>query len=181
MAKSDAMAKTVGAQTDTLKAPSTATGKILERVILPAKLECLSEMINPIKTCAKKHGFSSNRINEIELALEEALVNVISYAYPDPEAVGNAEICCRLNDKALFNIEIKDSGIPFDSLKKDDPDLTAGISEREVGGLGIFFIKQFMDDVKYRREQGHNILSFTVVKRDSTNPLILDVGRVTPR
>ena len=167
--ESDAMAKTVGNQTDTLNAQSTATGKILAKVILPAKLECLSEMIKPINKCAQKHGFSSNRINEIELALEEALVNVISYAYPDPDAVGNAEICCWLNDKALFNIEIKDSGIPFDSLQKDDPDVTAGISEREVGGLGIFLIKQFMDDVKYRREQGHNILSFTVVKRDSTN------------
>ena len=170
MAEFDAMDETVDTKADIFKALSSASGKILAKVILPAKLECLSEMIKPIKKCAQKQGFSPNRINEIELALEEALVNIISYAYPDPNAVGNAEIWCWLNDKALFIIEIKDSGIPFDSLQKDNPELIDNIADRAVGGLGIFLIKQFMDDVKYRREQNYNILSFTVVKRDSTKP-----------
>ncbi len=170
IAEFDAMVETVDTKVDTFKAQLQETGKVLTKVILPATLEYLSEMIKPISKCAQKHGFSSNRISEIELALEEALVNIINYAYPDPDAIGNAEICCWLNEQALFIIEIKDSGIPFDSLQKEDPELTAEISEREVGGLGIFLIKQFMDDVKYQREQSYNILTFSVIKRDSTKP-----------
>lgn len=160
------MVKSLANQKKASSKLSTKTSKLLVRVIKPAKMEYLVDLIGPVKYCAQEHGFSRNRINEIELALEEALVNIISYAYPQASEPGNAEVYCWLNHKDIFNIEIKDSGIPFDSLKKEDPDLTGSIYEREIGGLGIFLIKKFMDDVKYRREQGQNILSFTVFKRD---------------
>jgi len=166
----DTMVKTFASRADAYKELLATPAESLVKVIKPAKMKYLADLIKPVKFCAQKHGFGPDRINEIELALEEALVNIISYAYPDADAVGKVEICCWLNDQALFIIEIKDSGIPFDALKKDDPDLSGEIAEREVGGLGIYLIKQFMDDVKYRREQGHNILSFTVIKRDSTKP-----------
>jgi len=162
----DTMVKIFDTRADAYKELLSTTGEPLVKIIKPAIMENLANLIKPAKECAQRYGFGPERINEIELALEEALVNVISYAYPDPDAAGNVEICCQMIDKGLFIIEIKDSGIPFDSLQKDDPDLTAEISERKVGGLGIFLIKQFMDDVKYRREQGHNILSFIVVKKD---------------
>jgi len=166
----DTMVKTFATRADAYKELLSATGEPLLKVIKPAQMEYLADLIRPVKFCAQKYGFGPDRINEIELALEEALVNIISYAYPDSNAIGNVEICCWLNDKSLFIIEIKDSGIPFDALKKDDPELSTELSEREVGGLGIYLIKQFMDDVKYRREKGHNILNFAVIKRDSTEP-----------
>ena len=162
----DTMVKIFDTRADAYKELKVTTGEPLVKIIKPATMEYLANLIKPVKECAQKCEFGPEKINEIELAMEEALVNVISYAYPDPDAVGNVEICCRMIDNRLFIIEIKDSGSPFDSLQEDDPDLTVEISERKVGGLGIFLIKQFMDDVKYRREQGHNILSFTVVKRD---------------
>lgn len=162
------MVKTSANQKKASSKLSTKISNPLVRVIKPAKMEYLVELIRPVKHCAQKHGFSRNRITEIELALEEALVNIISYAYPQASEPGNAEIYCWLNQNNIFTIEIKDSGIPFDSLEKEDPDLTGSIYEREIGGLGIFLIKKFMDDVKYRREQGQNILNFTVVKRDKT-------------
>jgi serine/threonine-protein kinase RsbW len=167
------MVKPFATQADAYKELLGVTGDLLVNVSMPAKLEYLADMIEPVKDCAQKHGFDPNRINEIELALEEALVNVINYAYPEPGTAGNVEICFWQNDVKLFIISINDSGIYFDALEKKDPELTADISERDVGGLGIFLIKQFMDDVKYRRVQGHNILSFTVAKKGRTEPTLL--------
>jgi anti-sigma regulatory factor (Ser/Thr protein kinase) len=61
-------------------------------------------------------------------------------------------------------IEISDSGIPFDITKKADPDINASTEVREIGGLGIFLIKKMMDEVRYRREEGRNILDLIVTK-----------------
>ena len=49
--------------------------------------------------------------------------------------------------------------MPYDPLKKDDPDITASADEREIGGLGIFMVKKSMDDVRYEYRDGHNILT----------------------
>ena len=57
-----------------------------------------------------------------------------------------------------FVVEIADSGIPFDVLSLPDPDTTAGIMDREIGGLGVYFIRKMTDEVSYRREEGRNIL-----------------------
>ena len=68
-------------------------------------------------------------------------------------------------DRGRFIIEIIDSGIPFDVTATPDPDVTAGIQEREPGGLGIFFMKKMMDEVRYRRENDRNILTLIIQKR----------------
>ncbi|HSB04077.1 MAG TPA: ATP-binding protein, partial [Thermodesulfobacteriota bacterium] len=61
-----------------------------------------------------------------------------------------------------FVIEIIDRGVPFDVTAIPDPDVTAGIPERETGGLGIFFMKKVMDDVRYRRENDRNLLTLII-------------------
>jgi serine/threonine-protein kinase RsbW len=137
--------------------------RVLSAIKLPAKLENLYKLLDVVSCCAKEQGFSQNRINEIELAIEEALVNIFNYAYQ--ENTGDVEVTCSL-DNDLFIVDIIDSGIPFDLLLHKDPDLTSDISKREIGGLGVFFIKTLMDDVKYRREKDKNILSFYINKNE---------------
>jgi serine/threonine-protein kinase RsbW len=134
---------------------------VLSTIKLPAKLDNLYKFLDVVSSCAKGQGFAQKRINDIELAIEEALVNIFNYAYQDN--TGDIEVICSL-DNDLFMIDIIDSGIPFDLLLHKDPDLTSDISKRQIGGLGVFFIKTLMDDVKYRRENDKNILSFFINK-----------------
>jgi serine/threonine-protein kinase RsbW len=134
---------------------------VLSTIKLPAKLDNLYKFLDVVSRCAKEQGFAQKRINDIELAIEEALVNIFNYAYQDN--IGDIEVICSL-DNDLFIVDIIDSGIPFDLLLHKDPDLISDISKREIGGLGVFFIKTLMDDVKYRRENDKNILSFFINK-----------------
>ncbi|MCX5886281.1 MAG: ATP-binding protein [Proteobacteria bacterium] len=137
---------------------------VLSHVTLPAQLEFLQEFIQAVSSCAKKQGFSTKKVQEIELATEEALVNVFKYSYP--EGTGDVEVVCTLEGSTLM-VDIIDSGIPFDVTSVPDPDINADISDRKIGGLGIFFIKKLMDDVRYRRENNKNILTLVMKKEHS--------------
>ena len=115
-----------------------------------------------IDAFARKNGFSEKKVTEIELALEEALVNIFSYAYPESE--GDAELRMDIKDSGDMVMVLIDEGMAFDMLTLDEPDTTMEISERQVGGLGIFLIRKLMDQVKYRRENDRNILALVVKK-----------------
>ena len=132
---------------------------VLTRLSMSAKLDNLGRFIASVSDCAKAQEFEQETISKIELAAEEALVNIIRYAYP--EGPGEVEMICKM-DGGRFVIEIIDSGIPFDVAAMPDPDVTAGIQEREPGGLGIFLMKKVMDEVRYRRENDRNILTLTL-------------------
>jgi anti-sigma regulatory factor (Ser/Thr protein kinase) len=135
-------------------------------ITLPATLDSLYESMSFVSSHAEEHGFSDERISEIELALEEVLVNIFNYAYKDSGLEGNVEITCRLADAQSFVIEITDSGVPFNIFTVREPDVTAEIDKRPIGGLGVFFVKRLMDEVHYRREAEKNILTLTVRKTE---------------
>ncbi len=97
---------------------------------------------------------------QIELVVEEVFVNIASYAYCDGE--GKAWVSCGTDGDTLTMI-FEDKGIPFDPLKKEDPDVTASAEDRQIGGLGIFLTKKLMDEVKYDRIDDKNRL--TLVKK----------------
>lgn len=100
------------------------------------------------------------RINEIEIATEEALVNIFHYAYQEQE--GDVEISCKTEHGRAFIIEITDTGMPFNPLSVSEPDTTLDVAERQIGGVGVFLIKKLMDDVIYRRDGNKNILELVV-------------------
>ena len=137
--------------------------RLLLNIKLPAKLENLGRWMDAVSECARKQGFDQKKIDKIELALEEALVNICKYSYP--EEPGNAEVSCK-QSKSRFIIEIVDSGVPFDMTSLPAPDLTSSIEKRKIGGLGIFLIKKMVDGVKYRREGSFNILNLTMKRRE---------------
>ena len=91
-------------------------------------------------------------LNQIDLAVEEIFVNIAHYS-GSQEAVIN---CNFENDK--LEVTFSDSGVPFNPLAKADPDLTLSAEEREIGGLGIFLTKKFMDSVSYEYKDGMNCL-----------------------
>lgn len=135
---------------------------------LPAKLQHLEQLIDVVANCAREQGITQNKIGEIQVAVEEALVNVINYAYKDGE--GDVEVTCMLDDEK-FIIEIIDSGFPFDLLSLQDPDISLDVSERNIGGLGIYLIKRLMDHVAHTREDDKNILTLVVsAKQEKSEP-----------
>lgn len=95
----------------------------------------------------------------LQLVVEEIVVNIVSYAYP----VGkDGEVTIDVNKTpTAIEISFSDRGVPFNPLEKEDPDTTLSAEERPIGGLGIFLVKQMMDSVSYRYEDGHNILTTT--------------------
>ncbi len=125
-----------------------------------AKIDHLHSFIEFVTSNAIKCGLSQKRITEIELVTEEAVINIINYAYED--ITGDIEITCKKDNESHFIIEIVDEGQYFDVLSKEEPDLTSDIEERAIGGLGVFFMKQFIDEIKYRREGDKNRLTLVV-------------------
>lgn len=101
----------------------------------------------------------------INLALEEAVSNVMLYAYPGTS--GQVLVECEVkNQQQKANSQqlvftISDSGVPFDPTQQDDPDVTQSAEERPIGGLGIFLVRQIMDDILYERKDNKNILTLT--------------------
>jgi serine/threonine-protein kinase RsbW len=135
--------------------------KTLGKMKLPAQLAYLREALHFVVSAARDQGFTRQRLGELELAVEEVLVNICNYAYPQSE--GNVEITCR-QDAERFTVEIEDRGVSFDFLSAQDPDLSVHLDQRRIGGLGIFLVKKLADDVRYRREGDRNILTLTVCR-----------------
>ncbi len=93
---------------------------------------------------------------QISLAVEELFVNIAHYAYIGQS--GNITIGTRYKDN-VFSLQFTDSGIPFNPLDRDEPDISQKAEDRTVGGLGIFLVKKTMDDLSYQQKDGQNILT----------------------
>ena len=123
--------------------------------LFEARVENLAGASEYVEECADGWGLPPKKKFGILVALEEAFVNVCGYAYPG--GVGEVEISCEGDADSLI-LEIADKGLPFDVLSLPDPDITLGIDERAIGGLGVHLIRTLSDSVGYRRENGSNIL-----------------------
>ncbi len=139
----------------------------MQTIKLPAKIENLRKLIQFTLDRAMDAGFAEKRAATLELALEEALVNVINHGYQTES--GDVEIRCDSDGGKEFIIEIIDTGRPFDIHSLKDPDISADVNDRKVGGLGVFLIKKLIDKVESRRVDNKNILTL-VVESHETEP-----------
>ena len=139
-----------------------------QTMTLPGTLDSLHPFLDFVSLFAQEQGFSTEKVSKIALALEEVLVNIIKYAYQGRDPAGDIEITCKPGDSHALIIDVVDSGIPFDISSVREPDVAAGIDERRIGGLGIYFVKQFMDDVRYSREEGRNRLTLVAYDTPSS-------------
>ncbi len=97
-------------------------------------------------------------VNYLDLAVEEIYINIAHYAYAPNN--GPVEITCETTEKnPKIKITFCDQGKPFDPIAKNDPDISLSAEERDIGGLGIFLTKKFMDKTEYKFENGKNILT----------------------
>lgn len=103
----------------------------------------------------KAAGFNKEAILDTQLAVEEAITNVIVHGYKKPGC--DISIICRVTLNRA-EIQLIDSAPPFNPLSLPEPDIDADVEERQIGGLGIYLLRQVMDEISYRYEDGKNIL-----------------------
>ncbi|GEM_PF-177031 len=134
-----------------------------ERLKIPAAIDRLDTVLDFVRTCAGRAGFSPRRITDLALAVEEAVGNICRYAYPGRS--GKIDIVCGNDSGGAFSIEIADGGVPFDLLSVGKPVFEASLSRRKSGGLGIYLIRHMVDEVRYRREGQRNVITLVMCDR----------------
>ena len=127
----------------------------MKELIIDAKTENLNAVLDFINAELEAYGCGMKTMTQISIAAEEIFVNIAHYAYDT--GIGKAAVRVYINDG--ITIEFEDNGKPYNPLENADPDITAKLGEREVGGLGIFMVKNIMDAVEYKRDGGKNILT----------------------
>ncbi len=127
-----------------------------------AKTESLSDVLGFVEETLEGIACPMKIQTAICVAIEEVFVNVAHYAYPKRN--GDMTLHIDFDDVSrTITFRMTDKGIPFDPLKKPDPDITLSAEEREIGGLGIFIAKKTMDSLSYAYGNGENIL--TMIKK----------------
>ena len=131
--------------------------RLQRNITLPNDVEKVPELAAFIDEVCEAVGFDMSTTMSLNLAIEEAVVNVMNYAY-SKGTVGNINIAAEANDERL-KFTITDSGTPFDPTAKAEVDTTLSAEERPIGGLGIHLVRQIMDSINYERVDGKNILT----------------------
>ena len=128
----------------------------------PAKTEALSDVLGFVEQMLDSFECPIKIQVALCVAIEEVFVNVAHYAYGEGE--GNMSLGIDFDEeRRAITFRMTDKGIPFDPLKKPDPDISLSADEREIGGLGIFITKKTMDSLTYTYENNENIL--TMIKK----------------
>lgn len=146
---------------------NSSTLELPERKItLTAQFENLDRVREFVGEAAEQGNLSPAGVYAVQLAVDEAFSNIVEHAYGG-ECLEPIECTCQLSQDGL-TITLRDCGTPFNPLEIPDPDLCADLEEREIGGLGLYFIRQLMDEVrftfKYEPEIGKHCNLLTLVK-----------------
>lgn len=129
----------------------------------PAKFEFLDEIREFVGKKARSAGFSDKDVYSIQLAADEAASNVIEHAYAGISN-GKIELTCEFKDN-LLTISLLDHGKQFDPSQVKPPDLKADLSDRQIGGLGIYLMRHLMDDIRYQSDKSGNLLTMQKIKK----------------
>ena len=126
------------------------------KIVLPNDVQEVPKLAAFVDEVCEGMGFDPMLTMQLNLAIEEAVVNVMDYAYP-PGTKGEVDIEVKADaDKLMFTIS--DNGVAFDPTAKAEVDTTLSAEERQIGGLGIHLVRHIMDNVEYERKDGRNIL-----------------------
>jgi serine/threonine-protein kinase RsbW len=134
----------------------------MSKIVFDANFDNLDEIREIVAEAARQVGFSDKEIYAIQLAADEASSNIIEHAYAGVEG-GKLEIDISISDNKL-KIIMRDHGKPFDPASVPEPNVKADLSERKIGGLGMYLMRKLMDEVSYESSpETGNIL--TMIKR----------------
>ena len=129
----------------------------MKEITLDATIGNIGEVTEFVNRSLEEGGCPMKAQLQIDIAVDELFGNIAHYAY-QPET-GPATVRIEIMEKPPAAVlTFIDSGVPYDPLAKEDPDVTLSAGEREAGGLGIFLVKKSMDDMTYEYKDGQNIL-----------------------
>ena len=132
-------------------------GMLKQTLCLPNNIEAIPQLSEFIDGVCDEAGIDMSIEMSLNLAIEEAVVNVMEYAYPEgTKGDVNIEVTA---DKSFIQFVITDSGTPFDPTAKEDVDTTLPAEQRPIGGLGIHLVRTIMDTINYEYANGKNILT----------------------
>ena len=126
---------------------------------LEATIESLGAATEFVRLGAVEAGWSKDRLGEVDLLLEELFVNIARYAYPK-DVQGLVHISWAVPRPGVLAIEIADLGAPFNPLSREDPNMTAPLEDRPIGGLGIYLVRRMATALEYCRDGDWNRLRF---------------------
>lgn len=130
----------------------------MKELTIPATVENIEKVTEFVNSQLEEINCPIMAKMQIDIAIDELFGNIAHYAY-NPE-MGPATVRVEVTEAPISVIvTFIDHGIPYDPLKKDDPDVTLSAEERAIGGLGIFMVKKTMDEITYEYKDGQNILS----------------------
>ena len=128
----------------------------MKEMTLLAKREYLDQVLTFVDTLLEEKNCTMRAQLELDIAVEELFVNIASYAYRPIDGPVTIRVSFEGN---MVSIMFIDSGKPYNPWEKEDPDITLSAEERQIGGLGIYLVKNTMNQVDYRYENNQNILS----------------------
>lgn len=129
----------------------------MKELTLPATIENIEKVTDFVNEQLEEIECPMKAQMQIDIAIDELFGNIAHYAY-NPET-GPATVRVEVTEEPIsVVITFIDHGVPYDPLKKDDPDITLSTEERAIGGLGVFMVKKTMDEISYEYRDGKNIL-----------------------
>ena len=127
-----------------------------KNILINNNLSEIERLSKAVAELGKKHNLSSEVIYDVRLALEEVVSNIIKYGFEDNY---EHQISIEMNLQGeTVTIKIKDDGKPFNPLEVKNANLEKPFDEREIGGMGIYIVRQLMDELRYNREKDNNVL-----------------------
>ena len=129
----------------------------MDRLTLPNDIETIPQLNEFIDGFCEQRDIDNDITMSLNLAIEEAVVNVMNYAYPEG-TVGYVDIDVEADDNYVTFV-ISDTGKPFDPTQKDEVNIALSVEERPIGGLGIHLVRRMMDEISYRYADHRNILT----------------------
>ena len=128
-----------------------------KNLTLPNDVQEVPQLAAFVDEVCESAGIDMGTTMKMNLAIEEAVVNVMNYAYPSG-VKGEVRIEAGVRE-GYVEFVISDDGTPFNPTEVEDADTTLSAEERQIGGLGIFLVKHFMDIVEYKYVDGQNVLT----------------------
>ncbi len=137
--------------------PQTPDDELSATLTLTNDVSQVAKLTDFQKSVYQQMGLDKKLVRQLQLAVEEAVVNVIDYAYP-AGTEGSVEVSMTSDGRRL-RVVIVDSGVAFDPTEHEKVDTTLSAEERPIGGLGIYLVRELMDTINYERTDGRNVLT----------------------
>lgn len=133
---------------------------VKDSLTLEADIHNLPELLSFIGRYVQNMEYNHEKKKQLDISVEEIFVNIASYAYPSGS--GKVTVSAEYTaDTSEITVTFIDDGIPYNPVSSKDPDITLYADKRQIGGLGIFMVKNMMDKLSYEYKCGQNIFKIT--------------------